>query len=228
MLSLLFVLALSLCSTSSAFIVLPKSPAHPSTSVEAKKHGDETVVNPSFPAGTFIEFTEKKRSHVGKIDTIEPKSSGGVRYHVIDSENHKFNIPDKDVKYAMPCPSSPGQANKLYDQFCKAQDAPFASVKAELDLSSDYIAMAWEEIEADEGLLTPASFIELVHAHTASAMEKYFAWKLLQSEIAHIFFKEIKDKGRVVSFKAKSRKAVEAAKQVFCRQHIDDNEVCFV
>ena len=59
-------------------------------------------------------------------------------------------------------------------------------------------------------------------------MEKYYAWKLLQSDMAHIFFKEIKSNGRVVSFKAKTRKAVEAAKEMFCRTHQDENEICFV
>ena len=53
------------------------------------------------------------------------------------------------------------------------------------------------------------------------------AWKLLKSEMAHVFFKEIKDHGRVVAFKAKTRKAVEAAKIGFCSTH-QDHEICFV
>lgn len=41
----------------------------------------------AFPVGTFVEFVEKKRVHVGKIDSVEyKKSSGGARYHVVDSE----------------------------------------------------------------------------------------------------------------------------------------------
>ena len=152
---------------------------------------------------------------------------------VIDSEGKKFNIPDKDVRYSMSCPNSPGQATKLYDEFCQAQDAPLKSIQDTIDVSADLLEMAWEETaEENEGSgthnLTPASFIELVHAHSATAIEKYYAWKLLQSDMAHIFFKEIKSNGRVVSFKAKTRKAVEAAKEMFCRTHQDENEICFV
>jgi hypothetical protein len=148
---------------------------------------------------------------------------------VIDSEGKKFNIPDKDVRYSMPCPNSPGQANKLYDEFCQAQDTPLPSIQEAIDVSPELLEMAWEEAEENEHAnVTPDSLIELVHAHKASAMEKYLAWKLLQSEMSHIFFKEIKDHGRVVSFKAKTRKAVDAAKDMFCRTHQDDNEICFV
>ena len=161
-----------------------------------------------------------------------------------------FNIPDKDVKYCMTCPNSPGQAEKLYNEFCKAQDSPIKSIEDEIDVSAELLQMAWEEAaeeseqESSSRNLTPASFIELVHAHAASAMEKYLAWKYLQSEQAHVFFKEIKSNGtvsrcemyfrifwsfltnhvaiwpclfltgRVVSFKAKTRKAVDNAKDV--------------
>lgn len=151
---------------------------------------------------------------------------------VIDSEGKKFNIPDKDVCYYLPCPSSPGQATKLYDELCKAQDAPIQSIQDAIDVTPDLLEMAWEEAamqdEDSSHTLTPASFIELIHAHAATAMEKYFAWKYLQSDMCHIFFKEIKSHGRVVSFKAKTRKAVAAAKEMFCRTHQDDNEICFV
>ena len=126
------------------------------------------------------------------------------------------------------CPNAPGQATKLYDEFCAAQETPLASIQEAIDVSPDLLEMAWEEAAEEEQNLTPASFIELLHAHKASAMEKYMAWKLLQSEQAHIFFKEIKDHGRVVSFKAKTRKAVDNAKDVFCRTHQDNNEICFV
>jgi hypothetical protein len=88
----------------------------------------------------------------------------------------------------MSCPNSPGQAEKLYNEFCKAQDSPIKSIQDAIDVSPELLQMAWEEAAGeseDESLshnLTPASFIELVHAHAASAMEKYLAWKYLQSE----------------------------------------------
>ena len=34
----------------------------------------------TFAAGSFVEFDEKKRTHIGKIDTVDYKSSGPARY----------------------------------------------------------------------------------------------------------------------------------------------------
>ena len=150
---------------------------------------------------------------------------------MVDSEGKKFNVPDKDILYSMACPNSPGQATKLFDEFIEAQDTSLSSIQKQIDVSADILEMAWEEAAEEEGSahnLTPASFIELVHAHAGSAMEKYLAWKYLQSDQSHIFFKEIKSHGRVISFKAKTRKAVDAAKDIFCKTHQDENEICFV
>ena len=138
----------------------------------------------------------------------------------------------------MPCPNTPAQAKKLFEEFCRAQDAPLATLQEQLDISPELVQMAWEECActADDGddetttsdhIMTADDLIQLVHAHAASSIERYLAWKLLKSDMAHVFFKEIKDRGRVVSFKAKPEKAVENAKQVFCKTH-EDNEICFV
>lgn len=178
-----------------------------------------------------MEFQEKNRIHVGKIDTVEHTGSGIARYNVIDSEGKKYDIADKAVLYSMPRPDKPGQADKLFEEFCRAQDAPVMTLLDELDITPELLQMAWEEVAAedDEGsdhMMTADSLIELVHSHAGSKMERYLAWKLLKTDMAHVFFKEIKDRGRVVSFKAKPEKAVEAAKQVFCKTH-EDNEICF-
>lgn len=232
----LLVSALSLSSSftlSSAFVpVAPSNVFSSSTCINSKKDAVDEVVNQvAFAAGSFVEFSEKKRTHIGKIDAVEHKSSGGARYSVIDSEGKKFNVPDKNILYSMACPNSPGQATKLYDEFIAANETPVKSLQQAIDVSPELLEMAWEEAaEEEEGThsLTPASFIELVHAHAATTMEKYMAWKYLQSDQSHIFFKEIKSHGRVVSFKAKTRKAVDAAKEMFCRNHQDDNEICYV
>jgi hypothetical protein len=196
----------------------------------SKKEGDVEVVSQqkAFPVGTFVEFEEKKRTHIGKIDAVEHKSSGGARYNVMDSEGKQHDIADKAVLYSMACPNSPGQADKLFQEFCQAQDAPTDTLQEELEITPELLEMAWEEAAEDEDhLVTASSLIELVQGHAASAMEKYLAWKLLKTEMAHIFFKEIKDHGRVVAFKAKTRKAVDAAKEAFCQSHAD-NEICLV
>ena len=196
----------------------------------AKKGGEDTQQH-AFSIGTFVEFQEKKRNHLGKITEVEHKGNGGTRYTVMDSEGKVFGIADKQIMYTMPCPTSPGQATKLFSDFCRSQDAPLSSIEDELDITPDLLEMAWEEVAEDEAnkdhTVTAENLIYLVHSHVASAMEKYLAWKLLRSDLAHVFFKEIKENGRVVAFKAKTKKAVDAAKDSFCRTHVD-SELCFV
>ena len=63
----------------------------------------------------------------------------------------------------------------------------------------------------------------------AAALEAYKAWRLLRTDAAHVFFKEIKSNGRVVAFKAKTAKAVENAKHAFCTKAENaEEELCFV
>eukprot|EP01083_Nonionella_stella_P058898 154171_1 len=108
----------------------------------------------------------------------------------------------------MSCPNSPGQAAKLFEEFSQAQDAPMKTLQEKLDVTPELLYMAWEEVNEDDSnnnhLLTPDSFIQLIHSHASSSIERYLAWKLLKTDMAHVFFKEIKDHGRVVAFKAKA------------------------
>ena len=108
---------------------------------------------------------------------------------VIDSDGKKFDIPDKDILYSIPCPNTPGQASKLYDEFCEAHDTvSLRSIQQAIDVAPDLLLIAWEEAtdesESEEGsssnLLTPASFIERVHAHTATALGKYMTWNFAE------------------------------------------------
>jgi hypothetical protein len=206
-----------------------------SGSVLFSKKGDanEGGARPSpqqhtFSVGTFVEFEEKTRMHVGKILQSEHKTSGGTRYDIEDNEGKKYHVADKAVNFVIPAPNSPAAASKLFDEFCKASKVSEKDLRAKLGISAELLELAWEESEQTEDhLLTAPQLIELVHSHVASAIEKYMAWKLLRSETAHVFFKEIKDHGRVVAFKAKARDAVETSKEAFCRDH-EDSDLCCV
>ena len=201
---------------------------------------DSPTQQQAFAVGTFVEFVEKSREHVGKISKVEHKSSGGARYKVVDSDGKTYDIADKAVSFAINAPNSPGACEKLYSDFLSAHDASVETLQSKLDISPEILEIAWEETASeDDGaasgssssssdhVITPSGLVDLVHSHTASAIEKYMAWKILRTDMAHVFFKEIKEKGRVVSFKAKARKAVDAAKQAFCNDH-QDSEMCLV
>ena len=78
----LLVSALSL-SSAAAFVAVPSSStAITSTSCihSTKAAGEDVVMQQAFAVGSFVEFVEKSRTHIGKIDTVEHKTSGGARY----------------------------------------------------------------------------------------------------------------------------------------------------
>jgi hypothetical protein len=231
-------LGVFLIGSSSAFqpvIVTPQRDRHGKIAVWSKKGSDDDAVVyvSAFPAGTFVEFEEKSRVHAGKISQIEHKSNGGARYVVVDAEGNTFNIADKEIRFAINAPNAPKAAELLFNQFCQAQQESDEAIQKQLEISSELLELAWEEslenAESDDGggTLTPSKLIELVHSHAASAIEKYKAWRFLQSDLSHVFFKDIKDHGRISSFKAKARKAVDAAKQTFCNNH-ENSDLCLV
>jgi hypothetical protein len=180
--------------------------------------------------GTLVEFAEKSRSHVGKILQIERKSNGSIRYDVEDYPSKKhYSIADKVVTYSIPAPTSPKQAQKLLEQLEHAQAVSETELRNEIDISPELLEMAWEEVVDDDehGLMTSKALIELVHSHAASPIENYMAWRLLKAEVGHVFFKELKENGRVTSFKPKPAKSVEAAKANFCAHHEEEQDFCF-
>ena len=82
---LLVIPILSLLSllTATAFVPVRITPTTPISFVSSKKGdaGDnEMQHHQTFAAGSFVEFVEKKRTRIGKIDTVDYKSSGPARY----------------------------------------------------------------------------------------------------------------------------------------------------
>jgi len=203
------------------------------TATAAKKNSDDekapVVQKFALSVGTLIEFGEKSRTHVGKILSIEHKSNGNNRYSVEDHDGKTYHIADKAVSFSMPAPNSVGDAEKLLLEFTSAQAMPEKSVREQLEVSPDLLEMVWEEA-AENSEMTPGQFIDIIHSHAASKIENYMAWRLLKQDMAHVFFKELKHNGRVVAFKAKASKTVQAAKNTFCMNpdHQDEHEFCFV
>jgi hypothetical protein len=163
---------------------------------------------------------------VGKILNIERKSNGSIRYDVEEYPSKKhFSIADKEVTYSIPAPTSAKQAQKLLEELEHAQAVSDMELQNEIDISPELLEMAWEEMA--DGLMTPKSLIELIHSHAPSPIENYMAWRLLKAEVGHVFFKELKENGRVTSFKPKAVKSVEAAKANFCVLHLEERDFCW-
>lgn len=202
-----------------AFMAPLHKPSILTQSYGSKISGDDVVQQKSLASGTIVEFIEKKRVHAGKIINVQHKSNGAARYDVVDHDGHKFSIADKAVSYSMPISANEERnIKKIFDDFSAALEESETKLRSDLDISAELLEMAWEDRSEDESHeLTPDYLIDLIHSHTASKLETYKAWRLLRTDMAHVFFKEIKDHGRVVAFKAKAQKAAEAAKETFCK-----------
>ncbi|CAB9511583.1 expressed unknown protein [Seminavis robusta] len=225
-------LSLWLCGPVSAFVVRPVTVTPSTTLLAAEKGSEEVKQQHALSVGTLVEFQEKSRVHIGTIKSSEHKSSGGARYKIEDIDGKSYNVADKHVTFATPvAPSNANKVNALMTELEEVQHASEEALCKLLDVSPDLLEMAWEEAAAEEAAtheLTAKSFVSLVHSHAASTIEEYTAWRLLKMDMAHVFFKDIKQNGRVASFKAKARKAVDNAKVAFCASHADDVEFCFV
>jgi hypothetical protein len=204
------------------------SPIHPTQLGSTKTADNEQT---ALGEGTLVEFEEKSRTHIGKILQIERKSNGSVRYDVEEYPSKKhYSIADKEVTYSIPAPPTPKKAEKLLEELQKAQAVTEMELRNEIGISPELLEMAWEEVAADEEtgtMMTSTSLIELVHSHSATPIENYMAWRLLKAEVGHVFFKELKENGRVMSFKPKNAKSVMAAKANFCAEHQEERDFCF-
>jgi len=215
----------------SAFVVSRKQVIPYSVLLVKKNEGENEVVQKSaFAVNTLVEFKEKNRAHIGKIVNAIHKSNGNARYDIVDTQGRQFSIADKDVAFAISAPSNPKMTDSVMKEMEDAHDASEKMLQTKLDVSPELLAMAWEEAAESESHVTPKLFIELLHAKTIDSLEAYMTWRLLRLEKSHIFFKELKVDGRVVAFKAKTRKSVDAAKEHFCRdiEFMDDDSFCFV
>jgi len=182
---------------------------------------------PALSKGTIVEFEEKNREHVGVIADVQHKANGSVRYDVVEGfgpDGHKYSIADKAVHFAVPAPNSDKQAEQLLHQLEQAHEEAESELAKDLDVTPELLGMVWEEAVEDEEMdqLKPAQLVEMVHSQKATPVQKYKAWRLLKSDVGHIFFKDVKEKGRVTGFKAKPASSVEASREAYCNTHPDD------
>eukprot|EP00613_Pedinella_sp_CCMP2098_P006597 CAMPEP_0171596900 /NCGR_PEP_ID=MMETSP0990-20121206/2218_1 /TAXON_ID=483369 /ORGANISM="non described non described, Strain CCMP2098" /LENGTH=199 /DNA_ID=CAMNT_0012158185 /DNA_START=195 /DNA_END=794 /DNA_ORIENTATION=+ len=182
--------------------------------------------------GSICEFDDGKgRTYIGSLVATEHKSNGGARFEMMGANGNTYHIGEKSVTFSTPPPANPKECAKLLKDLNKAHGEDAVELRMALNVDAELIALAWEETDSlmeysgsqewplpHSDTITAGAFLELVSGAPAnSPAEKYRAWRLLGfTELGHIFFKAIKEKGRVTSFRAKTAKAVEDAKKAFC------------
>ena len=179
--------------------------------------------------GTICEFSEKGgKTFVGVIKSSESKSKGGARYELADETGALHSIAEKQLTFVGKV-VEPKNIAKTLGEFADTLHANSKNLCNQLGIDAELFMLAWETAaEEEEGdLYVDGFFQHMLSRKTNSLEERYKAWRLLTSDVGHLFFKELKTNGRVDHWKAKTVKAVDAAKQQFCASH-DEPEFCFV
>jgi len=224
MLSKVALIALALVATTEAFLSVPHRRRSLVPSVAGKKDksedGETVQQKQQVAMGSICEFDDSKgHEFIGKITNCEHKANGNNRYDLETLEGKLFNVAEKQLHFIAPPPANPKEHTRLFKEIDASHMASVADLTKSLDLDPEVLELAWEESSSElEGMLATDTFVELVHSRKPiDSVEAYRAWRFLMTDLGTVFFKSIKENGRVMAFKAKTEAAVEAAKTMFCK-----------
>jgi len=178
------------------------------------------------PLGAIVEFDDGKhdRSVLGIVSSAEAKAKGGARYTVVDSNSVLHSVPGKSIH----CSFSPDAKIKKGDPAVQLEafEKVHELAPTDLGVEAEDLELAWEFFSEEEEKTewSARAILQAIDETLCrSSIEKYKAFRLLNSDLGHIFFKTLSG-GR---YKLKSPKAVQASKENWCRAH-DELDYCLV
>jgi hypothetical protein len=176
--------------------------------------------------GSVVEFDDGKhdRSLLGIVTSAEAKAKGGARYSVIDANSVTHSVPGKGIHCSFSADKKMKDGvdpNVLLEPFEKIQALPSTNLGVEPDI----LELAWEMLKDEDKSSWSAKTIlrSIDDSMCRSPVEQYRAFRLLTSDLGHIFFKSLSDN----MFKPKNDKAVKASKENWCRSH-DELDYCLL
>lgn len=177
------------------------------------------------PVGSIVEFDDGKhdRAILGVVASAEAKAKGGSTYTILDANSVSHSIKGKQIH----CAFSPDP--KLKKTEPEVLLKPFEAVKemevTALGVAPDDLELAWEFLtEEDKDSWSARTILQAIDDKLCrSPVEQYQAFRLLTSDLGHVFFKTLSGG----FYKLKNAKAVRASKEQWCRAH-EEVEFCFV
>jgi hypothetical protein len=175
--------------------------------------------------GSIVEFDDGKhdRSMLGVVSSAEAKAKGGARYTVLDANSVPHSIAGKQIH----CSFSPDAKAKKADPEVVLK--PFETVHdlepTALGVAPEDLELAWEFLaEEDNDSWSARSILQNIDDKLCrTPVEQYKAFRLLTSDLGHVFFKSLSGG----FYKLKNAKSVRASKDQWCRAH-EEADFCFV
>lgn len=181
--------------------------------------------------GSICEFEDGKgNSRIGLVRSSKASGSKGFVYELVDVEEHVHTIATKAVHIAFP-PNMKVKSTKPAE-ILKEYVAVASTKPIDLGIDVSLLGLAWEMCaEEDVPSHTTASiFNKIDPSLMESSIAQYKAYRLLASEIGHLFFKVLHETDHAHrEYKARTADAVATTKNNWCESLGDKHseEFCF-
>jgi hypothetical protein len=169
----------------------------------------------------FHDDNKKGTPVLGLVEGAEYKAKGGARIMIIDASGSKHTIKENSIHINLGV-----YKGKLVEpsDILKEYNAVMQTEASKLGVDVIDLEMAWELCAEEGHNFSAKGILSLVdESFFKSTIDKYKAFRLLTSDIGHIFFKKVSND----AFKPKAQKSVQASKEQWCREQTE-LDWCFV
>mmetsp|Transcript_9093 Transcript_9093/g.27237 ORF Transcript_9093/g.27237 Transcript_9093/m.27237 type:complete len:226 (-) Transcript_9093:71-748(-) len=175
--------------------------------------------------GSIVEFVHNKHTTLGVVTDHMVKSKGGLRYEITTAdEKVHVGVAPRDIHFSAP-PLKGDKGDKPPLKRLPEFEHVLQTSATNL-IDPETLEISWE-IAAEEDKVLRTKDISKLTDMGSSPVDIYRTFRVLSSELGHVFFKGAK--GEAAAFKARAKKTVEAAKQSLCNNHSDEyGEFCLV
>jgi hypothetical protein len=219
------------CAVALGFTASPHAPLPMRARVTMKNTPDERPEQRpeiQISKNSIVEFHDPKHGSgstppiLGLVQGAEYKAKGGARIMVVDAAGATHTLKESAIHINIGA-----YKGKLIEPSAILAEyhAVMELEPTDLGVGVEDLEMAWELCaEADNTGFSPKAILTLVdEGFFKSSLDAYRAFRLLTSDLGKVFFKAINSN----NYKAKPPKSVQASKENWCRQAVEQ-EWCFV
>lgn len=195
------------------------------------KHVDAGPREYALSDGSICEFEDGKgRAQVGLVRSSKASGAKGFVYELVDAEEHVHTIATKAIHVAF-APNLKIKTTKPAE-ILKEFVAVARAKPADLGIDASLLGLAWEMCAEEDvpSHSTASIFNKIDPSLMESSVAQYKAYRLLASDIGHLFFKVLHSTDHAHrEYKARTADAVATTKKAWCDSLGDKSseEFCF-
>jgi hypothetical protein len=169
--------------------------------------------------GMICEFEDcHGRPVLGFVQSAKPSGQKGAVYQIVDAEEYVHTVPAKAISITFP-PDTKSKATKP-SEILKHFIAITECKPTELGVDVGLLDLAWEMCAEEDvpSHTSGAIFEEIDEKLVQGSLQRYKAYRLLASDIGHIFFKVLHAHDHEHrEYKAKTADSVAKSKELWCK-----------